>query len=234
MSARIPAENSGDFSLVPHKDGYALYAASRPVLTENGRILWHENENLMQAVLDERLTGEGRSSGTAMSLSLLLSACIDSDEDNTAGWAGEILGYLGTDLLCYRAPGPEALVSLQNRVWNPYLDRFRSLYGVSMVTVTGIVAVEQPQDTFDTVRCILSRSGRPALAGLRAAARITGSAVLALLLWQGGFSPEAVFEASCLDSRFREDRRGVREPSGKGLQELETVSRFLCLVKTGA
>ncbi len=48
--------------------------------------------------------------------------------------ANLIAAYGGTDLLCYRAAGPEALVRAQSEGWDPLLDWAARSYGAPLVT----------------------------------------------------------------------------------------------------
>ncbi|TIO37375.1 MAG: ATPase, partial [Mesorhizobium sp.] len=42
----------------------------------------------------------------------------------------DVLRFASSDLLCYRADGPQGLVDRQNRLWDPVLDWARSNLGV--------------------------------------------------------------------------------------------------------
>ena len=57
-----------------------------------------------------------------MPLTRLASTAQDRMPELRAAAIEEVVGYAGTDLLCYRAAAPLDLVARQQRVWQPLLD----------------------------------------------------------------------------------------------------------------
>lgn len=189
---------------------------------------------LGEAVAAEWDAQEDRIDQSAMPLTCILSAAIDGEESAAEKWRSEILAYLGSDLVCYRAEEPAALAERQAEVWSPYLDYVRSEFGAPLVTTSGIVAVAQPEIATGAVRKALEDEAPETLFALRLATAIAGSAVLALALWRGAFAPEDVFEASRVDEHFQEERWGVDEEAkareDRMRAEFLSVSRFLALL----
>ena len=58
--------------------------------------------------------------------------------------ADEIEKYLGSDLLFYRADGPDGLVERQRRHWDPVVEWAREALGARFVLVEGVMHVAQP------------------------------------------------------------------------------------------
>ena len=218
-----PAENGG----------YGVFLDGRQARTMGRRPLAARARPLAAAVAAEWAAQGDHIDRNAMPLTALLSAAIDGDDEVVAGWAEEILNYLGSDLVCYRAAQPDALVARQREVWDPYLDWFEGAYGRRLAAVSGVIATAQPQDALDAVRRELAAQSPETLLGLKTATAISGSAVLALALWKGAFDEAAVFDASRLDERFQEARWGVDAEAKDREQKIEAefsaVARFIRL-----
>ena len=60
--------------------------------------------------------------------------------------------YAGSDLLCYRAAGPDSLVGLQRERWDPLLAWTAERHGAHLVTAQGIGFVEQAAGRIPTRR----------------------------------------------------------------------------------
>ncbi|MHA7871102.1 MAG: ATP12 family protein, partial [Hyphococcus sp.] len=121
----------------------------------------------------------------------------------------EILNYLSTDLLCYRAQRPDALVKRQCKIWDPYLHWFKSEFGVGLVSTTGIQAVQQPAEAVKAVETVLADCSPERLFALARMTKLTGSAVLALAGWKSFEDSVTIFAASRVDEYFQEEKWGV-------------------------
>lgn len=219
----------------PDREGYAAQLDGRPARTKSGKLLSASTKALAEAVAAEWSAQGDTIDHRTMPLTGLLSAAIDGGEEAAADWRAEILNYLGTDLLCYRADRPQALTELQAAVWDPYLDWLRREFGAALVTTRGVAAIGQPGAAVEAVRRRLEGQSTPMLLGLRTAAAIAGSAVLALALWKQAFPAEEIFNASRLDEHFQEKQWGVdleaeaREEAMR--REFLCVARFLALLE---
>lgn len=189
---------------------------------------------LAEALVDEWNAQEEFIDQGAMPLTGILSAAIDGEDEAADKWRNEILEYLKSDLVCYRAEEPAELAERQRDVWDPYLDYMRQEFGAALVVTSGVVAVPQPEIAVDAVRKSLEAENPETLFALRLATAITGSAALALALWRGDFPPDDIFEASRVDERFQEARWGVddeaKEREDRMRAEFLAVSRFLTLL----
>lgn len=198
-----------DVSFKAVDDGYAILLDGRTARTRGQYPLIAPTKPLSEAVAEEWRAQADHIDQETMQLTALLSAAIDGAKTSAGGWVEDILAYLQSDLVCYRAETPGALVEKQQAVWDPYLVWLHREFGAVLVTTMGIVAVDQPDAAVATIRDTFSGLPAPVLYGVKTAAEISGSAVLALALWKRAFDPDAIFEASRLDERFQEQRWGV-------------------------
>jgi chaperone required for assembly of F1-ATPase len=116
--------------------------------------------------------------------------------------------YAETDLLCYRAEHPVALVVRQAHAWQPWLDWAARTYGARLQATTGIIHLPQDPAALDAIR--LAMAGQPVLtlAALGVAVPLLGSAVLGLALADGALDAATAHELSSLDELFQVEAWG--------------------------
>jgi len=170
---------------------------------------------------------------TTMPLTRFAYAAIDVARQHHARLAEETLAYGKSDLLCYRAEAPAALVARQNHAWNPLLDWVAERFGARLATGAGIGFVEQPAESQAAFAKALEGRDDFALVGLHGAASITGSLVLGLAVAEGRLTATDAFALSILDETFQNeawgrDAEAVARAERLGA-ELAAFERFLTL-----
>ena len=80
-----------------------------------------------------------------MPLTRLVNSIIDGVVDAPDAVAAEAEKYLASDLVLYRAEGPDGLVARQAGEWDPVLAWAREALGARFVPAQGMVFVAQPQ-----------------------------------------------------------------------------------------
>lgn len=134
---------------------------------------------------------------------------IDRVSAARAETAGEVARFAGSDLLCYFAVDPVALIARQNERWGPLLDWAQSDLGLTFIRTSGIIPQPQPPETLSRVEQLASDLDDFSLAGLAWASALLGSSILAFALQRGRLSGEEAFELARLDETFQEERWGV-------------------------
>ena len=120
-----------------------------------------------------------------------------------------IATFAGSDLVCYFADGPAALVERQERRWGPVIAWAETALGARFHRAQGVIHQPQPEATIAALAARAAQETDFALAGLAAATALFGSAILAFALRLGELSAEAAFDLSRLDETFQEERWGV-------------------------
>jgi len=144
-----------------------------------------------------------------MPLTRLLNSAIDGVAHTMAETRADILGYAGSDLLCYRAEEPEALAARQARAFDPVLHWAAQSLGARFNVTAAVMHVAQPPEALAAIRAALDAYDDPvALAALSVMATLTGSALLALAVARGFLSPEAAWRAAHVDEDFQAERWG--------------------------
>ena len=145
-----------------------------------------------------------------MPLTRLLNSAIDGVAHTMAETRADILGYAGSDLLCYRAEEPDTLVARQAHAFDPVLRWAAESLGARLNVTTGVMHVAQPPEALAAIAAALDTYDDPvALAALSVMTTLTGSALLALGVARGFLSAEAAWQAAHVDEDFQAERWGA-------------------------
>jgi chaperone required for assembly of F1-ATPase len=166
------------------------------------------NAALAEAVADEWRAQEDVVNPHLMPFTGLANAAIDRVAPDMSAFALGLAAYAESELLCYRAAEPPALVARQDAVWNPVLDWARGRFDISFTLVTGIMHQAQPEETLSRLRQALATYDAWALAPLNPIITISGSLVLALAVAEGHMAPDAAFDAAHLDELWQAEQWG--------------------------
>ncbi|HWK97560.1 MAG TPA: ATP12 family protein [Pseudolabrys sp.] len=182
--------------------GHPLLLDGKPVMTPARRQLLAPSPNLAAALAGEWQAQEIEINPARMPLTRLANVVVDGIAPAPQAVVDEIAKYLGSDLLCYRADEPAALVARQNELWNPVLDWARDELGARFTLVEGIVFTEQPKESIEAARSAIP--GNPwRLGAMASVTSITGSALIALALNAGAFEADALWAAAHVDEDFQ-------------------------------
>jgi len=225
-----------DVAVKPLGAGYCVTLDGREARTLTRAALAAPSEHLAAAVAAEWAAQGEFIARQTMPLTALLSAAIDAGDVGAAQWRAEILTYLGSDLVCYRAETPAALTARQRQVWDPYVDWLGEEFNSALAVTQGVTAVAQPGEAITQVARALEAPAAFALFGITTATKISGSAVLALALWKEAWSADDIFAASRLDEHFQEQRWGADAEAKAREQQLQrdffAVAEFMRLMKS--
>ncbi len=212
----------------------AVLLDGRPAKTRAGAALAPPGRLLLQAVVDEWSAQGAQIDFATMPMTRFAMTVIDLGGRDAGAWRTVILSHLKSDLLCYRAAGPAMLVERQNAAWDPLLDWARRRRGVALVSAVGVSFIEQPPEAIAAGERALLNMSPAQLLGVKTAAEIAGSAVIALALADRAYAPATLFEASRVDEAFQRDRWGEDAQAAAGEAALRRdfldAARFLGLV----
>ena len=157
----------------------------------------------------------------------LANTAIDSIPEARAATAQSVADYASSDLLCYFAEEPEALVARQTAQWEPVLQRAEGELGLSFVRAAGIIHRPQPEPTLVKVRDLAAALDDFRLAGVAFGASLYGSGVLALALQRGWLDGAQALALSRLDEIFQEEAWGIDEEAAERVARLAVESAML-------
>lgn len=191
------------------EDGtWAVELDGRPVRTPAGVTLCTPTRSLADAVCAEWNAQSEKVDTLVMPMTRMVNAAIDLVPAQRNNVIDEIVRFGETDLLCYRAPEPEALVKRQLATWQPVLDWLLLHYDAPLHVTDGIAHVAQPEQSLAIVRATLAEMSDFELAAMSNLAAVLGSIVLALAVRDGAISNEEAWAASILDEMFQAEQWG--------------------------
>ena len=146
-----------------------------------------------------------------------------------------LLAFAGTDLICYRAESPEALVERQQQLWQPLLDWLEGRHGAVLAVHQGVLPRPQPADAIQRLGRHLANLDAFTLTALDNATRAAGSLVIGLAMIEGRLSADEAFALSQLDETFQIERWGEDGEAAARRRtikdEFGLIHRFLRLLR---
>lgn len=197
-----------DVTVVAEEGGHAIRLDGRPVRTPARASL-----TLPTAALAEAIAQEWRAQGetvdpASMPMTGLANAAIDHVVPDPATFAEGVARYAQSDLLCYRADGPDTLVARQAAAWEPLLDWARGRYDVTFVVTQGILPVPQPKETLARLGAAVAAIDPFILTGLSTLVTLSGSLVCGLAVVDGGHEVGAIWQAAEIDEAWQVEQWG--------------------------
>ena len=189
--------------------------------------------------LAEAITAEWRDCGEtvdprAMPLTGLANAALERVAPDRQAFAAGLARYAESDLTCYRAEGPAALVARQAESWDALLAWARRRYDVEFACVTGVMHVPQPEETVRKLGHAVAMLDDFRLAGLSPLVTIGGSLVAALAVLEEMMPAGDAWEAVSLDDRWQLEQWGDDAEARAALEarrhDFLAAARFLGLL----
>jgi chaperone required for assembly of F1-ATPase len=191
-------------------DGYPILLDGKPVRTPARRVLAAPTHALAEAIASEWRAQAEFIDPARMPLTRLVNTIIDGVAATPDMVADEIAKYLASDLVFYRADGPDKLVERQSRHWDPLIAWARQTFGARFILAEGVIHVAQPDEALAAARRAIPRDAWR-LGATHAVTTLTGSALLALALAHGHVSTEQAWEAAHVDEDWNLDQWGQDE-----------------------
>jgi chaperone required for assembly of F1-ATPase len=221
-------------SVSPETGGVAILLDGRPVRTPARALLRVPTEELAEAIAAEWNAQGDKIEPHLMPLTGLANAAIDRVAPDPAAFGRSLAQYGESDLLCYRAEGPQSLVERQGRVWDPLLDWARTRFGIEIETTAGIMHRPQPPHSVEQLGRAVAARGTFQLAGLAPLVTIAGSLIIALALAEGAIGLQAAWDAAMLDEAWQAEQWGADPLAAASLEnrrrEFEAAYLFLTLL----
>jgi chaperone required for assembly of F1-ATPase len=185
----------------------AVTLDGKPVMTPKRRALKAPNAAIAQAMAREWDAQRDTIDPGAMPLTRLANAIVDGVADAPDAVRDEIVKYLGSDLVFYRADQPEGLIEQQARHWDPIIAFARDTYGARFVLAQGIVHQAQPPEAVAAAGVSIPRDPWK-LGAMAAMTTITGSALIALALAANALDADAAWQAAHVDEDWNAAKWG--------------------------
>lgn len=217
--------------------GFRVLLDARTLNTPGKLPLILPTRGLAEAVAEEWRAQEGEIQPLTMPHTRSANSAIERVTPQHAEVGAMLAEYGETDLLCYRAEGPDALVHLQAEGWDPLLDWAAERYGARLVTIAGVLPVDQAPDAVAALREVVLQTAPFPLTALHDLITLTGSLVLGLAVAERHIPVAKAWDLSRIDedwqiAQWGEDDEAQRMAEAKRAQLLH-ADRFWCLSVNG-
>jgi chaperone required for assembly of F1-ATPase len=217
MRTPLPKRFYSEAGVVQEAEGFAVQLDGKPVRTPGRNLLMLPTQAAANLVAGEfGAQGETIDPVTMPALRLVNTA-IDGVASDPQAVLEDILRFASSDMLCYRAEGPQGLIERQNTLWDPVLDWAQSAIGARLNLAEGVMHVEQPRESIAVLGAWLARRNDAfRLACLHVMTSLTGSALLALAVEARELDADAAWLAAHVDEDWQVEHWG---------QDAEAVAR---------
>ena len=216
-------------------DGHAVTLDGRSIKTPGKAPLIVPSKPLADVVAGEWDAQGDEIVTDSMPMTQFASTAVDRVVPRRDTVIDDIAAYGRTDLLCYRAEHPTALVERQGAVWQPLLDWAALRFDAPLLVTGGVIPVDQPENSLAAVRAAVAESDDYALSGLYSLTVASGSVVLALAVREEEIEAEAAFAASQLDETWQAEQWGSDPEAESRRERLRTdflaAAQFLGLLR---
>lgn len=194
-----------------HANGFEVRLDGRSVRTPLKTLLVVPTKAFAERIAAEWEAQEKLVDPRTMPFTRAANAALDKVALQRAEVADMLSAYGGTDLLCYRATAPEALVARQAAAWDPMLDWAMQTYGARLQVTSGVVPVDQDPESLARLGQVVHGFDPFQLTGLHDLVAISGSLVLGLAVAAGHISAELAFDMSRIDETWQIEQWGEDE-----------------------
>ncbi len=188
--------------------GFAVSLDGRMVKTPAKRPLELPTEAFAQAVAQEWDAQSEMIDPLAMPFTRSANAAIDKVALQHGEVAEMLAAYGDSDLLCYRAEHPQALVDRQASEWDPVLDWAETSLGARLAARSGVMHVPQDPQALGELSQQVYEMSAFQLAGFHDLVSLSGSLILAFAATKNMKAPKAIWDLSRLDEIWQAEEWG--------------------------
>ena len=221
--------------VTPTDGGFGVMLDTRPLMTPFKAPLVVPSQRLATWIAAEFEAQTGRIDPGTMPATRTANSAIDKVAPQKAAVADLLADYGGSDLLCYRAAGPEGLIAAQNAAWNPLLVWAAQALDAPLHVTTGVMPVAQPEASVKRLRDRVHAMDHFALSGFHDMVSLTGSLVIGFAVAMRHIDPDSGWQASRIDEDWQASVWGQDDEAQANAalkkQAFATACRFYHLVK---
>ena len=190
-------------------EGWRVLLDGRPVSTPARRACVVPVAEMAAAIAEEWAAQEDEVRPLEMPMTRAAATCLDRVAPHLAEIRATVAAYGETDLVCYRADGPEGLVGRQIAGWDPMLDWAARELGARLNTGAGVMHIAQPPQSLARLARRLDDLGAWQMTCLAELTQISGSLVLALAVLDGRLTAGQAWRLSRIDEQWNIEEWGA-------------------------
>ncbi|RYG92591.1 ATPase [Loktanella sp. IMCC34160] len=215
MSNWKPKRFWKDATVAEADGGWQVLLDGRQVRTPAKAVLIVPTKAYAEAVAAEWDGQQDLVDPTTMPVTRSANAAIDKLSIQREEVIDMLAAYGETDLLCYRATGPQELVTRQAEQWDPVLAWANARFGTALRPVAGVMFAEQPAENLSRIRDELASFDSFSLAAAHDLIALSGSLVLAFAVTSGHLDAAAAWQLSRLDETWQAEQWGVDDEAAE-------------------
>ncbi len=181
------------------EEGWGVLLDKHPVMTPARRRVVVPAQAMADMIAEEWSKQDDVVRPQEMPMTRTAATCLDRVAPHIEGICETIAEYGGSDLLCYRAEHPAALILWQEQSWDPVLKWAADVLGAQLSTGQGIIHVAQPPKALTRLSDQVGSMDAWELTAVADLTQISGSLVLALAVFHRHLTGEDALTLSRID-----------------------------------
>lgn len=195
----------------PCEGGFTVRLDARPVRTPLKAALVLPTLDMAQAIATEWDAQIGLVKPQTMPVTRAANSAIDKIVPQFDEVADLLAAYGASDLICYRATDPQALVARQSQAWDPMIDWAAAALQAPLIATAGVIHIAQDPASLAALRGQVFSLDQFRLAGIHDLIAISGSLVLALAVTHRRVTADEAWTLSRIDEQWQQDLWGIDE-----------------------
>ena len=217
-------------------DGYQLLLDNKPVRTPAKQIFFIPSRPLAEVIVQEWEDQKEEILPLTMPVCQMTMTLVDRVTPHRKALEEEMLGYIDTDLICYRTEEPQQYKQAQETQWNPFIVWFEQAFALRLSTTTGLSPLTQSPAIHQAIAQHVATLSDGQLMAIYLATMGTGSIILGLAFQMKAFSNEAILSAAFAEELLKDEiylgniygTAPDQEKKYQSLrQDLQTLQHFL-------
>jgi len=209
-------------------DGFSVELDGRSVRTPAKKPLVVPTEKLAHRISKEWQAVVEKIDPEVMPFTRSANAAIDKVAIQHDDVAEMVAGYAETDLLCYRADSPDALVHRQSEAWDGFLDWAAREKGLELRVASGVIPVSQKPESLAVARAYTAGLSPFELTAYHDLVGLTGSFILGLAAAEARESAENIWNISRIDESWQEEQWGVDDEASETAERKRRQFEHAC------
>ncbi len=205
-------------------NGFAILLDGKQVRTATKKILLAPDQAIANLVMQEWAAQEGAILPDTMPVTQFLTTMQDLTADKRDEVREEVLNYIDTDLICYRADS-EPYATRQQEVWGPAIKWAEDKWSLKIHTTSSLQPLKQDAQTHQAFRSLIKNLDNFQLTVFRIILEDTGSFILTAAFLCHAMTAEDLWRAVFVDDMigaelYREDLYGAAPDQEKKREQL--------------
>lgn len=206
LEGSTAAETEGGFTVLLDGRGVKTPAKTPLVVPTLG---------LAQAIAAEWDAQDGEVKPLTMPFTRGANAALDKVATQFDEVAAMIAEYGGSDLLCYRAEGPDGLIARQAQAWDSVLDWAAETLGARLSVAAGVMHVAQDADVLNGLHAQVRAMSPFELAAFHDLVGLSGSLILGFAAVHDLKPVTDLWDLSRIDETWQQEQWGVDDEAAE-------------------